>query len=161
MYGEGLLMMSAWRSKHVELYTYRQKIKIYHKLHLLVYLLEPFLDSVKHACYEKDKHKADVNIFKYFQVPKRKFYTKIRQRMMAFSILGTQTHRGEGVTCERCWPLSSACSSSSPKFRLFRWLFFYGANLNLTAITPIQHLIYEKRSEMHWYSKTKIHFVRN
>jgi hypothetical protein len=40
MYGEGLLMMSAWRSKHVELYTYRQKITIYHKLHLLVYLLE-------------------------------------------------------------------------------------------------------------------------
>jgi hypothetical protein len=40
MYGEGLLMMSAWRSKHVELYTYRQKIEIYHKLHLLVYLLE-------------------------------------------------------------------------------------------------------------------------
>jgi hypothetical protein len=40
MYGEGLLMMSAWRSKHVELYTYRQEIKIYHKLHLLVYLLE-------------------------------------------------------------------------------------------------------------------------
>jgi hypothetical protein len=23
MYGERLLMMSAWRSKHVELYTYR------------------------------------------------------------------------------------------------------------------------------------------
>jgi hypothetical protein len=40
MYGEELLMMSAWRSKHVELYTYRRKIKIYHKLHLLVYLLE-------------------------------------------------------------------------------------------------------------------------
>jgi hypothetical protein len=40
MYGEGLLMMRAWRSKHVELYTYRSKIKIYHKLHLLVYLLE-------------------------------------------------------------------------------------------------------------------------
>jgi hypothetical protein len=40
MYGEVLLMMSAWRSKHVELYTYRYKIKIYHKLHLLVYLLE-------------------------------------------------------------------------------------------------------------------------
>jgi hypothetical protein len=40
MYSEGLLMMSAWRSKYVELYTYRQKIKIYHKLHLLVYLLE-------------------------------------------------------------------------------------------------------------------------
>jgi hypothetical protein len=39
MYGEGLLMMSACRSKHVELYTYRQKIKIYHKLRLLVYLL--------------------------------------------------------------------------------------------------------------------------
>jgi hypothetical protein len=40
MYGEGLLKMSAWRSKHVELYTYRQKIKIYYKLHMLVYLLE-------------------------------------------------------------------------------------------------------------------------
>jgi hypothetical protein len=40
MYGEGLLMMSAWRSKHVELYTYRQKIKIYHKLYLSVYSLE-------------------------------------------------------------------------------------------------------------------------
>jgi hypothetical protein len=40
MYGEGFLMMSAWRSKHVEFYTYRWKIKIYHKLHLLVYLLE-------------------------------------------------------------------------------------------------------------------------
>jgi hypothetical protein len=40
MYSEGLLMMSTWRSKHVELYTYRYKIKIYHKLHLLVYLLE-------------------------------------------------------------------------------------------------------------------------
>jgi hypothetical protein len=40
MYGEELLIMSAWHSKHVELYTYRQKIKIYHKLHLLVYLLE-------------------------------------------------------------------------------------------------------------------------
>jgi hypothetical protein len=40
MYGEGLLMMSAWRSKRVELYTYREKIKIYYKLHLLVYLLE-------------------------------------------------------------------------------------------------------------------------
>jgi hypothetical protein len=40
MYGERLLMMSAWRSKHVELYTYRYKIKIYHNLHLLVYLLE-------------------------------------------------------------------------------------------------------------------------
>jgi hypothetical protein len=40
MYGGGLLMMSAWRSKQVELYTYRQKIKIYHKLHLLVYFLE-------------------------------------------------------------------------------------------------------------------------
>jgi hypothetical protein len=35
-----ILMMSAWRSKLVELYTYRYKIKIYHKLHLLVYLLE-------------------------------------------------------------------------------------------------------------------------
>jgi hypothetical protein len=40
MYGEGLLMMSTWLSKHVELYRYRYKIKIYHKLHLLVYLLE-------------------------------------------------------------------------------------------------------------------------
>jgi hypothetical protein len=40
MYGEGLLMMSALRSKHVELYTYRQKIKICHKLHLLFYLFE-------------------------------------------------------------------------------------------------------------------------
>jgi hypothetical protein len=39
MYSEGLLMMSVWRSKHVELYTYRQKIKIYHKLHLFVGLL--------------------------------------------------------------------------------------------------------------------------
>jgi hypothetical protein len=40
MYGEGLLMICASRSKHVELYIYRLKIKIYHKLHLLVYLLE-------------------------------------------------------------------------------------------------------------------------
>jgi hypothetical protein len=57
MYGEGLLMMSAWRSKRVELYTYRQKIKIYHKLHLLVYLLE-FLEYFwpsfrKHCSYRR------------------------------------------------------------------------------------------------------------
>jgi hypothetical protein len=25
MYGEGLLMMSAWRSKHEEFYTYRRR----------------------------------------------------------------------------------------------------------------------------------------
>jgi hypothetical protein len=47
MYSEGLLMMSAWCSKHGELYIYRQKIKIYHKLHLLVYLLEQPKVSIK------------------------------------------------------------------------------------------------------------------
>jgi hypothetical protein len=40
MYSERLLMMSAWRSKHVELDIYRQKIKIYHRLYPLLYLLE-------------------------------------------------------------------------------------------------------------------------
>jgi hypothetical protein len=40
MYSGGLLMMSAWLSKHVQCISYREKIKVYHKLHLLVYLLE-------------------------------------------------------------------------------------------------------------------------
>jgi hypothetical protein len=57
------------------------------------------------VCYEKDKHKADVNIFQQFQVPNGKFYTKTGQRMMAFSVLFSvldiQTHKSEGVTCER------------------------------------------------------------
>lgn len=44
-------------------------------------IIDIFLDAINYVCYEKDKYKADVNIFRvafqYFQVLKRKFYTKI------------------------------------------------------------------------------------
>jgi len=63
------------------------------------------LDSIKYVFYEKDKHKADVNIFQHFQVLKRKFCTKTGQRMKGFPVLDIQTHKSEGVTCERWRPV--------------------------------------------------------
>jgi len=36
-----------------------------------------FLDSIKYVCYEKDKHKADVNISQHFQVLKSKLKKKL------------------------------------------------------------------------------------